>query len=238
MRLHAEKFLFVNGNSWATSQAVWEYAAQENPVMLPAAFGVAETRLHGSGAREAAKRWMAQRGYLLHQSGATATGSGGAAVGPSGGAATSAGVALAVTARWPSRRLKLPNLELFGGMVVLVQVDHPKIRGGLVMGTVYLHSGDGWGTKNLELLAGLGAEILALERPFLLMGDWNLEGFQFVASGWAERLGAHVLRPVKSTCSAGAGGELDFMVASSILCGEAEEVTVLADAPASPNSPV
>ena len=228
----------MNGSAWATAQAVLEHAAAEDPEMLPAVFGVAETRLHTKCSRSSAGSWMGQRGYVLHHSGAVATGAGGSALGPGGGVATSAGVAVAITKRWPSWRLKLSSPALSCGRAVLARVAHPRFRGGLVFGSVYLYDGTGWSDKNLELLSELGAVFRTIEAPFVIMGDWNLEGFDFLASGWAERLGAHVLRPGRSTCSSGGGAELDYMVASSVLCSAVEEVMVAEGAPVSPHSPV
>jgi exonuclease III len=230
--------LFVNGNAWATAQGVLEHWVKDEKEDPPAIFGVAETRLYGKDPRAAAAAWLRRRGYTVHHSGAVASGEDGTTVGPAGGIATSAGVLEAISSRWPSKRMGLSSENLKAGRAVLAKVYHPNFVGGIVVGSVYLHDGEGWSDRNIGLLTDLGIEVKAAEVPFLIMGDWNIDGADFEAGGWAQKLGAVVLRPRKTTCSAGKGSEIDFMVASVVLCNWAECLEVVTGAPVSPHWPI
>ena len=143
-----------------------------------------------------------------------------------------------VTSLWPSKRLELQSPLLKSGRVVLVRVWHPKFSGGLVVDSVYLFSGEGWSNRNKELLGELAEELLFCECPFVVFGDWNLEGVEFEASGWAGSVGGAVVRCRQNTFSGGAGSEIDFAVVSLELCEMIAGIGFVEDAPVSPHKAI
>ena len=64
------------------------------------------------------------------------------------------------------------------GRVVVGWVDSV-IKGGVICATVYLHVSEGWSERNLEIMQSLGSSLVALNQPFVIMGDFNMSPKNF-----------------------------------------------------------
>ena len=53
------------------------------------------------------------------------------------------------------------------------------IKGGVICAVVYLHVGEGWSERNLEIIQTLGSKLVALNQPFVIMGDFNMSPRSF-----------------------------------------------------------
>ena len=92
--------------------------------------------------------------------------------------------------------------------------------GGLLVGSVYLTAGKGYKGPNIQFLDMLGEILVALRRPFVIGGDFNLARGHLCDSGWLAAVGAVVVGPPESepTClSSDKGSCIDYFLVSTVL---------------------
>ena len=102
------------------------------------------------------------------------------------------------------------------------------VLAGFIAGAVYLETGAGADIddRNLERLDVIGRTLLALERFFLLGGDWQ-QAAATLPQGWLHAVDGVCLTPGRPTCiSFFAESEIDYFVVSPVFAAlGAEAVT-------------
>ena len=62
------------------------------------------------------------------------------------------------------------------------------VPGGVDVASVYLITGEGPSDANAQLLEALADELLRLNRPFVVGGDWQMSVDEFDSMHWVQRL--------------------------------------------------
>ena len=62
------------------------------------------------------------------------------------------------------------------------------VKGGVDLASVYLHSGEGPSEMNSDLLDVLGDQLVRLNRPFIIGGDWQMTAEELESLGWVQRI--------------------------------------------------
>ena len=91
------------------------------------------------------------------------------------------------------------------------------VKGGIVF---YLHDGEGWSERNLGIMQTLGTTLVALNQPFVIMGDFNMSPEEFDQGDFLSTVNASVVAPDADTFIQGTRRScIDFFcVASPLLC--------------------
>ena len=109
-------------------------------------------------------------------------------------------------------------------------------RGGVHLGSPYLHSGIGIQAKsNLDLLHLMAAALSAVSGPWILGGDWNCTPAELEATGWLGLVGGKIFAPSSSTCGK---RTIDFFVVSLNLAHAVRSVHCIGDALFTTHCPV
>jgi endonuclease/exonuclease/phosphatase family metal-dependent hydrolase len=64
---------------------------------------------------------------------------------------------------------------------------------------VYLHVGEVWSERNLEIMQSLGSSLVALNQPFVIMGDFNMSPNEFSQDEFLNNVNASVVAPDTET---------------------------------------
>ena len=110
-----------------------------------------------------------------------------------------------------------------------------------MVASVYLHHSEALSVRNAGILEALAARLVALGRPLIIGGDWNLTPSDFQCGPWLAHLRADVVATGQPTCRvtpADVGRELDFFVVSLSLVGRVRAVQVAATPLIRTHSPV
>ena len=94
------------------------------------------------------------------------------------------------------------------------------IKGGILVASVYLETGSGFGGADIGILNMVGQVLRAYGRPFVLGGDWQMNRAVLEASGWLRAIGGIAVAPADTefTCvSSRAASTIDFFVISEFL---------------------
>ena len=103
------------------------------------------------------------------------------------------------------------------GRLVIGWVDSV-IKGGVICAVVYLHVGEGWSERNLEIIQTLGSKLVALNQPFVIMGDFNMSPEEFSQCDFLNQVNASVVAPDTVTFKqAGHSSIIDFFVVATPL---------------------
>ena len=100
----------------------------------------------------------------------------------------------------------------------ILRLVNAVVPGGLLVGCVYLHTSIGFVGQNLDILNRLGERLRALDRPFVLGGDFNFARTYLHDSGWLHAMRASVVGPPEeqATCITAAGSSsIDYFVVSN-----------------------
>ena len=108
-------------------------------------------------------------------------------------------------------------------------------KGGLFVGSIYLHSGEGLSANNLRLLEEAAGVLMALPGPWVLAGDFQVDPGRLVESGFPRLAKGVVIAPSQPTCM---GNTIDYFVIAEGLRGSVHSVRVLSQSPFEPHSPV
>ena len=110
---------------------------------------------------------------------------------------------------------------------------------GVVVVSVYAHTGAEAQGLNADLLEGLARELNGLRLPFIAGGDWNMSPAALAATGFATRLKGIIVAPDATTYrSGGAESTLDFFVVSECLRPSAQDMRVIENADVPKRFPV
>ena len=74
------------------------------------------------------------------------------------------------------------------------------MKGGYVIAVVYLHDSEGASADNMKILNDVTRALLALGRPYLIMGDWNLEPQELHATNIPDGFGMDPVCCGEPTC--------------------------------------
>eukprot|EP00972_Heterocapsa_arctica_P042747 6303822-Heterocapsa_arctica.AAC.2 len=109
------------------------------------------------------------------------------------------------------------------------------IRGGLLMCSLYLITGEAEGGKNQDLLFPVGAVIPAMGKSYIIGADWQMEP-EFLPAGWVKAIGGHIRAAGKPTCNSWASASgIDYFVVGKAVEMCAMEVEVLDEVPTKPH---
>ena len=94
--------------------------------------------------------------------------------------------------------------------------------------SLYLHVGEGWSERNLEIMQTLGSSLVALNQPFVIMGDFNMSPSEFAQGEFLNHVNAAVVSPDTDTFKQGNNSTcIDFFVVSSPLLCAVEALPVV-----------
>ena len=147
----------------------------------------------------------------------------------------SAGTAVAV--RSHLGMAKVPGLVMEGGLEGRLSIEWVGsiVRGGVFVGSIYLHSGEGMSVGNVRLLEGAAKLLMNLPGPWVVAGDFQVDPAELVRSGFPRLAKGVVVAPNTATCG---NNTIDYFVVSENLVGAVHSVTTLAESPFDPHSPV
>ncbi len=106
------------------------------------------------------------------------------------------------------------------------------VKGGILVGSVYLETGAGYGGANIGILNMIGQVLRAYGRPFILGGDWQMDRTTLEASGWLRAVGGTVLAPSEGefTCiSSSSASTIDYFVVVDALLPAVRRIYVDSD---------
>eukprot|EP00973_Karenia_brevis_P065680 9128973-Karenia_brevis.AAC.1 len=69
------------------------------------------------------------------------------------------------------------------------------VKGGVDIASVYLIDGEGPSEANAKILDELGEQLLYLNRPFVIGGDWQMTADELDSMGWVQRCGGCIVKP-------------------------------------------
>ena len=73
--------------------------------------------------------------------------------------------------------------------------------------------GEGWSERNLEIMQTLGSSLVALNQPFVIMGDFNMSPSEFAQGEFLNHVNAAVVAPDTDTFKQGSNSScIDFFV--------------------------
>jgi exonuclease III len=203
-RLPSCWLLTSNSNAWSTAQSTLEWlTSKERGDEIPAldAIGIQETRIKEPAAATAARSWCKRQGYDCDMSLGLATAEGATEV--------SAGVALATREGLGVITSHAEVLAPFATRVLARRVAIGPRQGTEVV-SLYLWDSEGLSPRNLALLEAVGKHVGSLDRPYVLMGDWNVEPQALRESYWLQAIRGVVVAPPEATCVLGEGKTYDF----------------------------
>ena len=90
---------------------------------------------------------------------------------------------------------------------------HSVTKGGIGVGSVYLHATGCLGANNQALLHSIAGYLKAWGRPFVLGGDWQVGPQELEQAGWPAILGAKIVH--SNSCTYFSGGhksQLDYFL--------------------------
>ena len=108
-------------------------------------------------------------------------------------------------------------------------------RGGIFVGSIYLHSGEGLSARNVRLLEEAARVLISLPGPWVLAGDFQIEPLKLIEAGFPRLAKGVVVAPCQPTCHE---HTIDYFVVAEGLVGSVFQVTTLAESPFDPHSPV
>ena len=109
------------------------------------------------------------------------------------------------------------------------------IRGGVHVGSVYLHTAEGLSPDNLQVLHEIAVATKTVRGPWIIGGDWNMDPATLASSGWLDVVGGVIVAPTMPTT--GDATLCYYVVARAIAHGVIKAQTVH-DAGLHPHSPV
>ena len=190
------RFTSANGTCWRSLQVLLGEVATD-------ALMLQEHHLGTPAALASAERWGMGAGWRTALSSAT----------PSEGGGTHGGTGVAVRSHiglacWPGRRSPTLHPGRASGAWLAGYA-----AGGIALASVYLQVGTNFGAINSEVLQSLADALQAVEGPWIIGGDWNIDAREMRASMWLECVGGVVVAPTTPTCTAGNGGRvIDYFV--------------------------
>ena len=117
------------------------------------------------------------------------------------------------------------SIELCKGRV-LAFYHSGTVPGGVLVLSVYMHTGEGLTQENWQILSTIGQWLISQALPFIIGGDCQLEPKQLEDSGWVRAVGGFVVAPQLATVTP-SHWVIDFFVVSRDLAGACEAVTHL-----------
>ena len=104
------------------------------------------------------------------------------------------------------------------GRVVIGWVDSV-IEGGVICVSLYLHDSEGWSERKLEIMQSLGSSLVALNQPFVIMGDFNMSPNEFSQGDFLNHVNAAVVAPDSETFKQGSHSScIDLFVVATPPC--------------------
>ena len=106
------------------------------------------------------------------------------------------------------------------------------VKGGILVASVYLETGSGYGGANIGILNMIGQVLRAYARPFILGGEWQMDQAVLAASGWLRAIGGTAVAPADEqfTCvSSRSASTIDYFVVADALISAVRGVWVDSD---------
>ncbi|CAK0834712.1 unnamed protein product, partial [Prorocentrum cordatum] len=109
-------------------------------------------------------------------------------------------------------------------------------KGGLLVGTMYLHGSEDLSERNRHILCAMGQAVKSAGLPFILSADWQVAPEELTESGWVAGIGGVVVAPKVGTVRP-SERVIDYFVMSPFLAAGAQ-LTVLEHIAISPRRAV
>ncbi|CAK0881318.1 unnamed protein product, partial [Prorocentrum cordatum] len=159
----------------------------------------------------------------------------GAADGASDSLAGLSGTLIATPVRYGFSQLEgLPHCACPARASLLHLSHGPK--GGLLVGTMYLHDSEDLSERNWHILCAMGQAVKSAGLPFILSADWQVTPEELTESGWVAGIGGVVVAPKVGTVRP-SERVIDYFVMSPFLAAGAQ-LTVLEHIAVSPHRAV
>ena len=201
------------GNITAFGPQFLDYVKEacSSPDSAPMVLAINETHVGQAGALDAQAK-MAKNDFTTYWTPASATGAGGLA----------GGTMVAVKSWISSSHLgAAPGQALLDPMALALPDFTPVVLRleclTFLLVSVYLTSSIGLTGSNVSKLATLAAWLKAYGLPYICVGDWNVPPAVLARHPWLSMVEGHIILPdnASTTCSAGGGALLDYVVASA-----------------------
>ena len=112
----------------------------------------------------------------------------------------------------------------------IISIVNAVLRGGLAVGSLYAQVGLGYAGENIAMLEQIGQVLRAMDRPFVIGGDFNMTADALTASGWLSAVHAKVMHAPNGEAtfvgSHGQSSAIDFFVVSNCLVASVNKVWV------------
>ena len=113
------------------------------------------------------------------------------------------------------------------------------LQQGILLGSVYLFTGEGAGEVKVNFLNQVGSVLRALHRPFILGGDFQMSPEALCGTNWLTTVDARAICAEEATYTAGeVSSSIDFFVASADIAHMCEKPVAAPHALISKHSPV
>ena len=203
----------INSNCWKTTLEVLDSQRADLALPFPAPMAdvtfLQETRLATEDAFKLAGKAAGRLGYTLLGGLAEKTGE--------DPRASSAGVGVLVRDTFPANRASDPPLAEHPSRIAAASVDIG-LNEPLSPISAYLYDGEGLSIRNVDILGALVAFILALEGPWVLAADFNIEPSSLEDTGFLATVKGVIVAPPEPICHAKAKGSMyDYFVVPEIL---------------------
>ena len=190
------RFVTANGTCWRSLQT-WMGGLSADVLF------VQEHHLATVCKVQQATRWTRQGGWKAVLGRAKASAGGGSHGGT--GVAVRAHIGAAC---WPGQA----TAEIYPGRLAGAWMSG-YAAGGVALGSIYLEVGAGFGGGNAEVLQTAADALQAVQGPWILGGDWNIDAREMRASPWLECVRGAVIATSTPTCTAGLGARvIDYFV--------------------------
>ena len=198
------RILSMNCTVWSSGAIALQQQAKADVALIQ------EHHLSNNLANEEA--WSRKAGWKMKLSPARCTGEGG----------TEGGVGIATLPhfglssihqhdKWLAGHRHRAAAMHFGGV----------LKGGIMVLSTYLQHSVGMSPENWSTLLAIGETVRAMDRPFVIGGDFNMSPEELERSGWVQAIGGTIVRSGQWTCryrkEDTEGNELDYFVVDSSL---------------------
>ncbi len=108
-------------------------------------------------------------------------------------------------------------------------------RGGLALVSVYFHDAPGIPPENVEMMRDLAVVLAAIQGPWVLAADWNMEPEEVIGTGFPALVDGTLVAPSLPTCNA---ATYDYFLINKGLQHAVAGVAIINDAGIVPHCPV
>ena len=129
----------------------------------------------------------------------------------------------------------------FAGHAGRFAAVYANIANGIVIGSVYMWTGEGWPSRNMDLMWQVVGYLHGLGHPWVLGGDFQMAPAELLTGPPMQHLNAELVAPPgeEGTCRQGASRTtIDYFLVHKDLVARVDRVAIQEAWPSSPHKPV